>query len=845
MVSFYSTAFGQEVEQYVKFGPAPDWVEVVERPTLDSRQANGSGVNYLLVDRQRKYSNQSADHFVHYVDQLITPSAVEENSTVSVEFDPAYETVTFHRLLKIRDGTGTDILDPSRFELYRVESDREKLIYNGTLQLSYVIPDVRTGDILDYSYTIHGKNPALGTHFTGGFQHAYSVAVQRHFNRFLVPSHAEVRVKSFGGADTGEVTKFGEFTAYTWDRREVPSVDIDDNIPPGHFAVPLTLFTTYESWKTVGRYFANYYEVGEATSKQLSEIASGIRSRHQTSQARLRAALDFVQREVRYLGIELGQGGYIPRQPGEVLATRFGDCKDMSLLLIAILDQLDIEAVPLLVSLENTDAVDALVPSHGAFDHVIVMAFLGGKKYYLDPTRGVQLGDLDYLQQGDFGKGVIISHDSPGMITTKVPLPVFFKDITDTYDVVTEPGAVLLTSVSKYRMGHADNMLAWYVREGAAAADKSFLQYYQHLHPQIEQAKPLEVDVDEPGGAVTITGTYRIPGAWQNTAEQNIKEFYVRADDALQDMPAYVGISRTTPYDLPHPVRTRQTLRFILDDTWAIEESETFVNQRAFSFSDIERFSNNIYTKTITYRSNLNEIAAEDFRESMSAIQEARTLVGVTLTIDEGPLSGSIASWLAEIENLETKVVLWQIAAILVVALFALLQVRNDSEWFGTQVFYPVSVAKFAVLTTVSLGVYPIFWTYMNWRWARNVDSENVSPGWRAFFMVLTNFSLFARMSQKSGGFGWFRIAGAPLAVVILVGAVADRYYAKHPDAPEWLFLFGMACMLAWLPAVVQVNKLNENQPHCQHKNSSFGWPALGFIAIFAPTFALVAYRYL
>lgn len=137
--------------------------------------------------------------------------------------------------------------------------------------------------------------------------------------------------------------------------------------------------------------------------------------------------------------------------------------------------------------------MDAFIPSYGAFDHIIVSASINDKNYYLDPTRGVQLGDLEHLQQGDFGKGVVVALDSPGMISAPVPVPVpeVWKEIVGTYDVVAEPDAITLTNVSTYYKGQADGMLAWYNREGAAAVEKSFLHFFQNAYPQIEQLAPL------------------------------------------------------------------------------------------------------------------------------------------------------------------------------------------------------------------------------------------------------------------------------------------------------------------------------------------------------------------
>lgn len=624
-------AAAQDIDRYLKTKPPATWVEESERPELDAT-AVPRDIDYLLVDRQINHTPDDAHRYYRYVEALGTPNGVENNSAITIDFDPAYQSVTVHHLVRIRKGEATDILDPNRFELYRVETQRDRLIYDGSLQFSYVIPDVRVGDVLDYAFTIHGKNPAIVPHFAGHLSQGYTVPVRHHRNRLVVPSDTALHLESYGDIPAPQIATQGGMTSYEWDTRDMRAITVEDDIPHRILAYPGTIYTTFDSWQAVGAHFAPFFDVSDLPSDAIREIATVIRSEHSTPSDQLRAALDFVQREVRYLGVALGgAGGFIPRDPDQVLRDRFGDCKDMTVLLLAILAELGIEAAPLLVNSESLDAVDAFAPSHRAFDHVIVSAMLDGKSYFLDPTRGVQVGDLDHLQQGDFGKGLIVSKDGPGMITASAPLPEYFEDIRDTFDLVSEPGTVLLTSVSTYRKGHADSMLSWYMSEGPERVERNFLEYFQSFFPTVERHSPLELSVDQALGTVSLTARYRIPDAWNPSEEKGGEYFYAEAGDLLNDMPRHVATPRTMPFALSHPVRNRHTLIFELDDTWSIDNRTKLIETPAFRFSNVERFFNGIYINELTYQSRTNEITAKDFRDTMDALAEARDLAGVTL----------------------------------------------------------------------------------------------------------------------------------------------------------------------------------------------------------------------
>lgn len=77
-------------------------------------------------------------------------------------------------------------------------------------------------------------------------------------------------------------------------------------------------------------------------------------------------------RAIRYFGIELGMGGFVPRPPGTTAARGFGDCKDKTLLAITALRAAGVAAWPALTIAPRHGSVDPAVPALLVFDHVIV-----------------------------------------------------------------------------------------------------------------------------------------------------------------------------------------------------------------------------------------------------------------------------------------------------------------------------------------------------------------------------------------------------------------------------------------------------------------------------------------
>jgi transglutaminase-like putative cysteine protease len=95
-----------------------------------------------------------------------------------------------------------------------------------------------------------------------------------------------------------------------------------------------------------------------------------------------RALYDWVSSNIRYVGVYLGSGGYVPHSADEVLANEYGDCKDHTALLEALLAAAGIDSVPALI---NTDTSYTL-PKVGSFAFNHVITYLPSLDLYVDST---------------------------------------------------------------------------------------------------------------------------------------------------------------------------------------------------------------------------------------------------------------------------------------------------------------------------------------------------------------------------------------------------------------------------------------------------------------------------
>lgn len=161
-------------------------------------------------------------------------------------------------------------------------------------------------------------------------------------------------------------------TGTTWTLRSIPSLADETRRPspasiaggvgfhllrPG--AKPLT-------WSDIGKWFGALALPRSTPTPQLQVKTQELAGKGDA----LRSICRFTQRDVRYVAIEIGIGGFQPHAAGEVFSNRFGDCKDKANLLRAMLKETSVEAFHVLVH-TSRGVTNPSYPTLGAFNHVI------------------------------------------------------------------------------------------------------------------------------------------------------------------------------------------------------------------------------------------------------------------------------------------------------------------------------------------------------------------------------------------------------------------------------------------------------------------------------------------
>jgi len=153
--------------------------------------------------------------------------------------------------------------------------------------------------------------------------------------------------------------------------------------------IPYMYFGDQEgSWKDVSHDYYEHikkrFEQSEETNAMIDSILKANTSgKTMSDKDKVTRALNFVQNQCVYRGIEFGPRGRMPDPIEKIISARSGDCKDKSLLLWHIFQRLGIECHLALANTDNT--IISKIPSENQFNHVVLYCPTL-KNQVIDPT---------------------------------------------------------------------------------------------------------------------------------------------------------------------------------------------------------------------------------------------------------------------------------------------------------------------------------------------------------------------------------------------------------------------------------------------------------------------------
>lgn len=634
VVSSFLYSQESDLSKGISINERPSWVQ---RTTfaLPEKQNNDHFFDYLLFEDQMNVD--LGQEFFHYVKHLKTFNAVQEQSTVSAEFDPLYESVILHEVALWRNKEKIDKTLTARFEVIQQESNIVNSEYNGKRTLLVFLDDVQVDDIIEFSYTKQGKNPILQDKYDDFFFLQNAGFIQKGFYRVIAGNdrqlHFHTKNASFLNINKQETSQ--TTTEWSWGISNVSPEKYDSDTPAWYSESPYVHVTEYSNWQEVADWGSTLFQKEEKPSEQMQELVSRLEN---DPDDKILGAIRYVQNEIRYLGFELGVNSYKPREPNEVLKLRYGDCKDKTLLLMTLLDLMGVRSKPVLVSSQLKGHLDEWHPSLRLFNHVILQVENGNHLFWVDPTCSNQGGDLIRPACYPYGKGLLLDPSSTSL--SEMPEDKAKSQIlaTTTFDYSDGGTSLILENMTIYTGLEADKIRNNIKGVSLTKLSENYLSYYSKRYGKIKELGSIEVKDDLVKNTLTIKSKHQIEDAFEVKPNENQQSFTFTSDDISDYFFYSIDETRKSPLQLSHPFNLKHKIIFIDQEdaeNWNVTPYEDKIETDELSyFTKVNKSKNYLFIShhLKTKKDHVLVDHLSDFATTLNKIQ-ARTDLTITLPL--------------------------------------------------------------------------------------------------------------------------------------------------------------------------------------------------------------------
>jgi len=615
-------------DEQVKFEPAPAWVQNLQPPSGGHLSASSNGLRYLLIDRQLNLDTRDVSQYSHYMMQITSTEGLEQASQLSFDFDPGFESLQIHQVRVLRQGVYLDRLEPNELRLFQREPDLEHHLYSGAKTAYLILPDIRVGDVLEYSFSTHGINPVFGDKYSAQIQLDWEMPVEFNSVRVLVHS-GRTLYYSVPEGKNGKLTMTETSThrELLWQQSPVAAINADDDVPTWFMPHHYWSLSEFSSWQDVANWAMPLFEQSSTVDPSVQQLADQFMQQSADPKIRVMAALAFVQQQIRYLGIEDGIGSHVPRKASDTLYRRYGDCKDKTALLIALLKAMGFDAKAALVNLEQGAMLPRQLPSPYTFNHVIVTLMVAGQQYWLDGTDLNQGTDIDTIGVPYLRYALPVSPESTDLVALDDQYRTSEMLIRRELWLDKPQGHLL---VEAHYSGHeAENQRSDWKNMSLQQMSHQLLGYYSKLYPELEDSATPALQDDLQKNELVLRQQYTLSGKSEALMLSGLPLYADQIDTYLKT----IDSTRKQPLAIGSPVKIRQEFIFHLPRDVNIADYNQHYDNEVFNFSVwVQQVKPRLVRVTYRYQNRLDHVPVRELARYREAVQQARDELALNLT---------------------------------------------------------------------------------------------------------------------------------------------------------------------------------------------------------------------
>ncbi|MEO1049136.1 MAG: transglutaminase-like domain-containing protein [Bacteroidota bacterium] len=459
------------------------------------------------------------------------------------------------------------------------------VFYDDSKYLNFIYPAVQQRAKTTLAYDEVIKDP----HFLGSYFFSTYLPIVHSRYSITVDNGVELQFKYFNGADVSAISSEkseGGRTTYTFEMKNVDKEKYESNAPTFNYRAPhvspiIKHYTNSKgdkinvlsSPKDLYQWYTSFIsDLKDNENEEVAKIVNEIVTDQDTELEKVKKIYRWVQENIKYIAFEDGMRGFVPHNGAYVCDKRYGDCKDMSSIIVNMLHHAGVNAHFTWVGTRDLPYKYSELPTPSVDNHMIATYIKDGNYYFLDATSQYnQFGLPSAMIQGK--ECLIAIDDDKFEIKT---IPEIKKETNVMYDTssfkVTDgqiigSGKVTLTGYAKtfntYKMVNTDKRTTdrYITRLLSRGSNKFFVDQYDIAN------------LEDPTAPIELAYDFRVEDYYKNIGDEIY--FNMHLDKAVSG--ALIEEDRKQPIEndykyINHSVATLEipdgyTVKYMPEDT--------------------------------------------------------------------------------------------------------------------------------------------------------------------------------------------------------------------------------------------------------------------------------------
>jgi hypothetical protein len=450
-------------------GDAPQWMHALVGVTLPSYDEKTDAVLLYSETNVTVLSEDRIRTHVREAYKILRPEG-RGHGTVYVYYNRGRKITSLHawcipaqgKDYEVKDKDATDISPP-------IEGG--ELVSDVKIRMLR-IPAPDPGNIVGYEYEV--EEQPFWLQDTWSFQETDPVR-ESHFSLQLPPGW-EYKASWLAHPEVKPTEGSGNLSQ--WVVSDVKGIRHEPDMPPwrgvaGQMIVSFfpaggtSRKNDFANWQSMGSWLGNLYSGQTGASEPIKQEVNTLAAGKTAQLQKMEAIAEFVQRDIRYVAIELGIGGWQPHAAPDVFSHRYGDCKDKANLMHTMLREIGVDSYPVVINMRR-GAVTRETPAHNGFNHAILAIKLPddvkdpsliavmqhsqlGRILFFDPTNELMpFGQIGGYLQANYG---LLVTPEGGELVELPQQPSAMNSIQRVGKLTLDANGVLKGDVQEVRLG--------------------------------------------------------------------------------------------------------------------------------------------------------------------------------------------------------------------------------------------------------------------------------------------------------------------------------------------------------------------------------------------------------